>query len=227
MKLDTCPSLCAIECITATSAILPLKHSILCVTFSDIAIFFFILAMWLSMCFINVTVNRVRLYVFRKYLPSNPWDRRIVFVNNCAFLLSEHFRLLDYTWYFKSKMRCCQIFFHCKQNNIESKNWVVTWKMARIILYKSTDTKRLTCRKKNKVVLMPILLKFFLYIKSLYWKRFSRIFQCKRGLRSGGGARATDRATRSRRHLLRVLQDNARMEICKYFTSFFKHKRLT
>ena len=43
--------------------------------------------------------------------------------------------------------------------------------------------------------------------------------QRKRGLRSGGRAGIADRSPRRRRHLLRVLQNNARMEIREYILS--------
>jgi len=38
-------------------------------------------------------------------------------------------------------------------------------------------------------------------------------WQCKRGMRSSGRASVANRSPRRRRHLLRVLQNNARLEI--------------
>ena len=44
--------------------------------------------------------------------------------------------------------------------------------------------------------------------------------QGERGLRSGGRAGPADRTARRGRHLLRELQDDPRLEICKFFLNF-------
>lgn len=47
-------------------------------------------------------------------------------------------------------------------------------------------------------------------------------FQSERRLRSGRGAGFADRSSRSRRHILRMLQDHAGVEICEYPCPFLK-----
>lgn len=47
----------------------------------------------------------------------------------------------------------------------------------------------------------------------------STLSQSERGLRAGGGARFANGAARRRRHLLRLLQDHAGVEIREYLPS--------